>query len=377
MALRLGIAATGLETARDYRYAGVARVSFSLCEALVRLAGPDLAVVLFVLPSFEVPAAWTASGFVEVRRMGAGYTKWMVAFGGLAAMRARLDFLLSTSQIVPWYGPVPCGLVVHDLFPITHPEWYNAEQAANLRRMLPRSIRRCRLLFANSEDTRRDTLRLVGVPPERVRVIPLGPGNVLAPRDPASVSDDDLARLGVPFRRYLFTLSTLEPRKNLPRLFEAFALLAAQNPDLGLVVGGGKGWKTEGILERLEELGLSDRVRFLGYVEDADLPALFARCELYVCPSLTEGFGMPVLEAMLAGAPVATSTNGALLEVAGDAAACTFAPDDAAAMASAIQSALDRPERRAEWVARGFERAKRFTWTRAAEEILAAIREKP
>jgi alpha-1,3-rhamnosyl/mannosyltransferase len=264
--------------------------------------------------------------------------------------------------------------MVHDIYPFVMPEAYPKKKLDFYRKEMPYAFRASRLLLTNSEATKAELLERFPRPEADVVVTPLGPGNVVEPRARESVSREELSALGVPFGRFIFTLSTLEPRKNLPRLVEAFAELAnaETNLDLGLVVGGGRGWMDTPIFARVAELGLQDRVTFLGYVPDEDLPTLFAASELAVCPSISEGFGIPVLEAMMLGAPVACSNAGALEEVAGDL-ATYFDPLEPSDMARAMSSLLDRQDR-SELVLRGFERAKLFNWSKTADLTVEALK---
>jgi glycosyltransferase involved in cell wall biosynthesis len=143
--------------------------------------------------------------------------------------------------------------------------------------------------------------------------------------------------------------------------------------DLRLIVVGGQGWKTSPIFRQLRELGIENRVHFAGYLEDSELPAFFGVCEAFVFPSLYEGFGMPILEAMACGALVLTSDRGAMKEVAGDAAGY-FDPEDPRSIADAIEKFVVRGEGREELVARGRERARMFTWESAADKVMEVLR---
>jgi glycosyltransferase involved in cell wall biosynthesis len=165
----------------------------------------------------------------------------------------------------------------------------------------------------------------------------------------------------------------LEPRKNLTGLVKALDILRSDPmfADVKLMVAGGKGWKYQQVFDLVETLGLQDAIRFLGYVPDENLPALFARCEAYVCASITEGFGMPVLEAMIAGAPIVASNGGAIPEVAGDLARY-FDPTDPGDIARALREQLLSTDREQK-VADGFERAKKFTWERCAQLTIEGI----
>ena len=224
--------------------------------------------------------------------------------------------------------------------------------------------------MTNSEHTRTEFAREFGFPLGRTFAAPLGLGN-LGPRieapDPAV-----LAGLGVagPF---VFALSTLEPRKNFPRLLEAWAMVK-DRPELAgtrLVVGGGKGWKEGPVFERLRRLGLEGDVHFAGYVPDTAVGHLFAGCRGFVLPSLVEGFGITVLEAMHYGAPVACAATGSLPEVGGNL-PVYFDPTDAGDMARALVALVALPDRAAR-VARGIARAGEFSWERNVATVLERI----
>ncbi|MFQ3661823.1 MAG: glycosyltransferase family 1 protein, partial [Chloroflexaceae bacterium] len=169
---------------------------------------------------------------------------------------------------------------------------------------------------------------------------------------------------------YFLYIGTIQPRKNLTRLIEAFA--HAGPDDALLVIAGRRGWLSEPIVRRVAELGLTNRVRFPGYVPDADLPALLSGALAFVFPSLYEGFGMPVLEAMACGAPVLTSTTSALPEVAGDA-ALLVDPCDTDAIAAALRRLAADAPLRASLRARGLVRAADFTWERCARKTLDVL----
>lgn len=371
--MRIGVAAMTLETAADFRTAGVARYTKCLIDALAEMPDAGHEIVVYASKLLDIPRLWTDAPHFTVRRMWPLYNKWMLLAGGASAVRDRLDFLFSSAHTVPTYGPTPCGMMLHDLFPLSNPEWFPEAHLNFYRRAIPSSARRSRILTANSEATKAQAVARLGLAAERIVVTPLGPGNPIVPQDPATVGDDKL--LGVRFPRYLFALGTLEPRKNLPRLFEAFALLAKE-PDLadvGLVVAGGKGWKYEGILQRLTELGIEKRVEMLGYVPDNSLSPLFARCAAYVCPSLDEGFGMPVLEALQAGAAVACSNVDAFREVGGDVAQY-FSPFDVKDMANVL-SRVVREGVLGDYRRRALTRGATYSWNGVATRTLQAIEE--
>jgi alpha-1,3-rhamnosyl/mannosyltransferase len=236
------------------------------------------------------------------------------------------------------------------------------------------ALRRADGLVAISEHTKAELARLFGVATDRVTVTPLGFAGAVRASAPRDFKEQGLRDLGVRGEDYLLTLSTVEPRKNLPRLFEAFAELisAGDRGELRLVVVGSRGWKTAPIYRRPRELGIADRVDFLGYVPDSDLPDLFAHCQAFVLPSIIEGFGLPLLEAMAFGAPVVCSDSGSLREVGGDV-PIYFDPLSVEDMTTAIRSRLDSAEPREEISMMGRQRAAGFSWRDTAERTLAAL----
>jgi glycosyltransferase involved in cell wall biosynthesis len=188
------------------------------------------------------------------------------------------------------------------------------------------------------------------------------------------VADEDvrqgvLARYGID-RPYLLYVGGINARKNIARLFEAYAQVRATHPDVILVVAGKRQWQTGEIDAAFRRFNLEDQVHFTGYVDDRDLPALYSAAELFVFPSLYEGFGLPPLEAMACGTPVVTSNASSLPEVVGDA-ALTVDPYDVDGLAAAIKHALTDEDLRVELRRRGVARAAQFTWQRAARETLA------
>lgn len=372
---RIGVGMMSVRTAATAGKAGVSRYSLAIVEAIAR-AAPDVGFELYVRPDFERPGAWDGLPNLRLRRVriykavqfGAGWRPPVVGYHAWFAPAYDLLRWTRVRQVA----------VVHDVFPITNPEWFPDAAVGAIARDVRAAARSGRPVLVDSEFTRRALCDNLGVPEGRVVVVPLGPGNDVAPVDPESVPDGALRRLGVPFRRFFLTVGTLEPRKNLATLFEAFARVAREpgHGDVGLVVAGGAGWKHERDLARRSAPDLEGRVACLGYVPDDALPALFARCEAYVCPSLGEGFGMPVLEAMRAGAPVLSSSAGALPEVGGDAVRY-FDPLDVAGLADLLAATLAGRDRRAEWAERGRSRAERFSWREAAARTLDALLGEP
>jgi glycosyltransferase involved in cell wall biosynthesis len=262
-------------------------------------------------------------------------------------------------------------LTIHDLSFLRVPDAAYPTLRAYLEVAVPRSARRASHLIAVSESTRRDIIELLGIPEERVTAVPEGVGPEFYP-DEGEIARSLLAPLGVP-ARFILSVGTLEPRKNYPRLLEAYSLLRRRGVPYPLVIAGRPGWLYEPIFERLVELRLGDHVCFL-QPDDAELRALYSCTEMLVYPSLYEGFGIPPLEALACGAVVACSATSSLPEVVGDA-ALTFDPYDIDAIAAVMERALGDVELRKTLRQAGPGRAASFSWERTAEETARVYRQ--
>jgi glycosyltransferase involved in cell wall biosynthesis len=329
--LRAGIDVSPLALTR----AGTARYVRSLVAALTREEGVELRPYSFGGPTRAA----------KVARDVAWYTTALP----LAAARERLDVLHCTTFRAPFKSRVPLVVTFHDVAVLRHPDTFNRWTRAYSRALVPPVARAAARIIAVSEFTRRELVDLLDVAPEKIRVIPNGVGPPFSPDGPSADGD------------YVLAVSTLEPRKNLPRLVEAFGRAALDGCEL--VVVGARGWGDVTVT--------GERVRWLGEVGDDELARLYrgARCVAY--PSLYEGFGLPVLEAMACGAPVVTARDGAPAEVA-DGAAVLVDPHDRDAIAAGLEQAV---ERREELSARGRERAARFNWREVARRTLDVYRE--
>lgn len=273
-------------------------------------------------------------------------------------------------------------LTVHDLSFIRYPETADAGLRAYLNRAVPRSVARADLVLADSRSTRDDLVELFGTDAARIQVLYPGVESRFHPiadkdHDPIACDGTGLdqirERYGLHFP-FILSVGTLQPRKNYIRLIEAFGQMKdmAAGDDvrrMRLVIVGGKGWLYEEIFARVEALGLTDAVLFLGRLADEDLPALYNLADLFVFPSLYEGFGLPVLEAMACGVPVVCSTASSLPEVIGDA-GLMVDPHDVEGLAVAMARVIADRALRARMVEKGLARARRFTWTAAAERLL-------
>jgi glycosyltransferase involved in cell wall biosynthesis len=292
----------------------------------------------------------------------------------LAALSRSLDLLHGLAFALPMACACPAVVTVHDLSFYRYPQAFRRFNRAYLGWITRVSVRKAARVIAVSESTRQDVIAFCGVPGERVVVVPNGVTGEFCPADARAVAEFR-RRKGLPERFILF-LGTLEPRKNIERLLEAYARMVAgraarEAPTL--VIAGARGWFYDTIFARAGRLGLADRVIFPGFVPAEELPWWYRAAELFVYPSLFEGFGLPVLEAMACATPSITSSVSSLPEVAGDA-AVLVAPEDTAALAAAMARVLDDPALAARMRAAGLRQAARFPWTRTARETVAVYR---
>lgn len=280
----------------------------------------------------------------------------------------RLDLYHSPDFTLPPAPRTPTVLTVHDLAFLTVPEHAYPTLRQYLSRVVPRSIARAGHVIAVSECTRQDLMRLLDVPPEKMTVIHEGVDGRFSPGESAVDSSSKLAAMGVR-RPYILSVGTLEPRKNYARLFEAYSLARKGGVKHALVIAGRPGWLYQPALQRMRELGLDPYVRMVQPSDD-QLLALYRGADLYVAASLFEGFGIPPLEAMACGAPVACSNTSSLPEVVGDA-AVMFDPYSVDEMAGAIERILTDAGLAARLRVAGPVRAANFSWTKAAAETVA------
>ncbi|BDG07164.1 glycosyltransferase family 4 protein [Anaeromyxobacter paludicola] len=348
---RVGIDCTLI---RPDRLTGVERYALSLVTELAALAPEEL--VLFThpeappaltrLPVEQHPAPWKVRVPVDQ-----AWLPW-------AAARARVTLLHTLAFPTPLLWRGRAAITVHDATFWLHPDSVSAGMRVYYGPLFPQALARASAVFTVSEASRVDLVRAAGLPAERVHVTPNGVDErffeARAPEGPRAP--------------YLLSVATLEPRKNLPALLDAFRLLRRQGRDLELVLVGRQGWA-----QSLPLGDLAPHVRLTGTLPDAELPALYAGAACLVLPSLYEGFGLPLVEAMAAGTPAVASAIPALREVGGDAALYAD-PRDPASFAGAIARVLDDRDAARARAALGRERARGFTWRACAEKTLAVYR---
>ena len=271
----------------------------------------------------------------------------------------NVDLYHAMAFVAPLVLPAPMVVTVYDLSFIRYPSRMSLARRAYLRAMTALTCKRARRVMAISQSTADDLHELLGVPKNKIDVTPLGYDRALFyPRQPAEI-EHFRRKQGLPERFWLF-VGTLEPRKNLMILLEAYRLLE-KSERLPLILAGGIGWRGEQIISAIDELGLSDSVRHVGFVPTADLPLWYNCAEVFLFPSIYEGFGLPVLEAMACGTPVLASDASCLPEVVQRAGMC-IAPDDLVRWAAALQTIKEEDEWRQLTGEYGALSAQRYDW---------------
>lgn len=347
--------------------AGVGRYTKSLVEALTPLAGGDELFLFcfdfmrrgaaFQLPGARVKAVRWIPGRIVQQAWKRGGGPAFDVFSGSA------DVFHFPNFVCPPLRKGRAVVTIHDVVFKRLPYTVEPRNLDYLNARVPDTLRRADAIIAVSQCTARDLAEFLNVSPEKITVIYEGIDDHLKRPDSAAIAAMR-EKLGLE-RPYLLMVGTVEPRKNIPFLVDVFEALGDFDGDL--VLAGMKGWRADPIINWMRNSTRSHQVRWLEYVPEEHLAALYAGSELFVFPSLYEGFGFPPLEAMLCGTPVVASKAGALEEILGD--ACVFVEEfDVQAWADTIHRLLGDSAQRSALVQKGFERAARYTWSRCAAE---------
>jgi glycosyltransferase involved in cell wall biosynthesis len=343
---------------------GVGGTEIYLRRLLAALASIDPSNEYFVFTNLETDADLVPSqpNFHRIRqalraRFRPARILWEQTVLPIAAARLKLDVLFNPGFTAPFFAPCACVTVFHDLQHKRHPEHFRWFDLPFWKLLLWASAHRARRLIAVSEATRHDLLRVYRLPPERISVVHHG------------VEPDFFTLDRTRTEPYVLCVSTLHPHKNLDRLIRAYA---RNKRDWRLTIVGMRGFFAQVLEALIAELGVMDSVQLTGWIPRDELLQLYAKAHAFVYPSTFEGFGMPVLEAMAAGIPVTCSDIAPLREVAGDA-ALFFDPLNEDAIATALDRIITDVPLRAQLAQTGPERARLFSWERAARETLTAL----
>lgn len=273
--------------------------------------------------------------------------------------KPRPSVFFTPSHYAPRFSPIPSAISIMDLSYIKYPELFKKNDLYQLRNWTSYSVKKSSKIFTISLASKNDIIKEYKLPESKVIVIYPG----LKP-----MSEKPKSFMG----KYILFVGTLQPRKNIVRLVEAFSKIKDKYPNLVLLVVGKKGWLFEEILNSPKKFGVEDKVRFLDFVKDEEMPGLYKKAQCFVLPSLYEGFGLPVLEAMKYGCPVILSNISSLPEAGGNA-ALYFNPQDPNDIAKKLNKVLSDEKLRSEMVKKGYEQVKKFSWEKTARETLKVL----
>ena len=348
------------------RYSGIGQYIIHLVEHLAVLNAAHTFTVLHSRKDHSPPrharaaphTLWTPS-----------HHRWEQLALPLELARLRLDLLHSPDFIPPFHGHFRRVITVHDLNFLYYPQFLTAASRRYYNDQIQRAVEVADHILADSHATRLDLIKLLNVPEDKISVVWLAANPIFSPLPPDRLAAAR-ARLHLPERYLLFT-GTLEPRKNVAGLLRAYRYLLDRNTLCAdLILAGSHGWLFDETRALIEDLRLTERVRWFESPSAPDLAALYNAATLLVLPSHYEGFGLTVLEAMACGTPTIISDRGSLPEIAGGA-ALMIDPDDTVALASAIERVLADEALRADLRQQGLARAAEFSWERCARETCA------
>jgi len=371
--MRLGLLTYGL----DRPLSGIARYTVELVRALARV---EPAPEMFLLTAGEPAVLGSANGYTRLPLRGCRLLPALITLGNVlipyASRRARLQVIHDPTGVTPFLfgaGEARIVVTIHDVFVYSCPGTNTLLDTLIYRYWLPRLLPRVDAVITVSQTSKGDIIRYLRVSTAKIHVIAEGVGTAYR-HLPAEEVSKIKTRYSLPERFILF-VGSLEKRKNLLRLLEAYNRLSAWSGRWHLVIVGARNfWKSTPVTQTVEKLNLRSCVQFTGYIAEDDLPALYNAADLFVFPSLYEGFGLPPLEAMACGTPVVCSNAASLPEVVGDA-AIMVDPYDVEGLAEAMLRVLTDASLREELRERGLERAKQFTWEHTARETLKVYQE--
>ncbi len=285
-------------------------------------------------------------------------------------LHREIDILFCPAHYAPRFCPVPFVVAIHDVAYEFYPHEFLSKDLYKLRSWTGHALKHARHIITVSQETKKDIQKLYKLSAKRITTVLNG----FRSFSHASATGDlkRLKKYHVESHRYILYVGTLQPRKNISTLIRAFSHLHTSDPDLKLLIAGKKGWLFENIFETIEELGLSKHVIMPGYVPDEDLATLYRQACVFVMPSLYEGFGIPLLEAMHQKCPVVSANTSCLPEVGGE--ACVYVdPHDEYAMSREIARIMHTPALRQKLVTAGTHRIKAFSFEKMGKETLDVL----
>lgn len=362
--LRVGVNAHLLSGQQGYRRAGIHHYIAQALRHLPAEAGIEYTIFTGSPLAIAERSDFTVVGPPWPTRHPVGRILWEQTIWPLEMKRRQLHLSHSMAFVTPLWSPAPAIVTIYDLSFIHYPERFPSWQRRYLTGQTRRSCQQAKRIIAISEAGRQDIHRHFDAPLERIDVVHPGVDDHFRPLEQKEI--DAFRRAQELPDSFLLHVGTLQPRKNIPLLIEALAQL--EEDETALVLVGGKGWLYDDIFARVRRLDLEKRVRFAGYVADAELPLWYNAAAALVFPSVYEGFGLPVVQAMACGTPVIAANTSSIPEAAGDA-ALLFASDDITALVNHMSTVINNSEIRAKLGQQGIEQARRFSWAQSGRKM--------
>jgi glycosyltransferase involved in cell wall biosynthesis len=352
---------------------GVGHYTLELAQALARVAPEDRFELVSPLPSLHLPELPSNLHVTPARVNKLSRRLWWQVGLPRLIRRSQFSVFHGTNYSVPLWKVCPTVVTIHDLSLLLWPQTHEQHLARRARLRLPLMARRADAIIVPSQSIKTDVNEHLGIHDSRITVIPEAPRSsfwqvpideTVAVRQRLNIGDD-----------FILFVGTIEPRKNLLTLVRAFEELVRNGVSQAqLVLVGNEGWLTDELHDFLRSADFSERVKFAGYLADDDLRALYSSCRVFVYPSLYEGFGLPLLEAMACGAPVISSNIPVVRETVGDV-ALLISPTDVDDLAGSIKRLLENSNEREQRSAAGKQHASEFSWEKAAAATLNVYRQ--
>jgi len=352
---------------------GISEYAFQLLRQFAEFKKQDVEFRIYLkdTPREDLPREQKGWSY-RVLKPGKLWTQWRLPLD-LYVHQPKPDVFFSPTHYAPRFSPVPTVVSVMDLSYLYFPEMFTKSDLLQLRNWTAYSVRKAKRVLTISNSSRDDIIKEYALSESKVFTTYLGIKEPVS-LEPHVYSMNELKAKYQISDNYILFVGTLQPRKNITRLIEAFSKIASSKENLELIIVGKKGWLYEEILEKPKELGIEDKVKFLDNVGDDELVLFYKHALCYVLPSLYEGFGLPVLEAMQHNCPVITSNVSSLPEAGGDA-ALYVDPEDVDDIAEKIKKLINDESLRKELIAKGKEQVKKFSWEKTAKETLAVLEE--
>lgn len=375
--MRVCVSAFLVTTKPGMQLAGVGR---HMVSVLGQIAAKDYGhhFEIFIRDDVDLPPAWLSCSWITWHRIPIQNSRerilWEHFRVGKEAKKLNCDVLLSMFLPLPIGCTLPMVAIAHDAFPRTHADWYPPRKRIILDQLTRIACQKSKRLVTVSEYSRKELSKAYKVPLSKIIVSPNGLGNSVRQLNESELASIDLSKFGA--ENYIFTVSTVEPRKNMDGLIRAFEILKQENqfPDLKLLIAGAKGWLDSAVAQQWEASPVKNDIEFLGYVSDLELNALLQKAKHFAFPTYVEGFGIPPLEAMAAGTPVVSSNTSALPEVCGDCAEYCD-PSDPSSIANAMSKLLLDSELRGRLSQCGFKQVQKFSWDESVKKLVFALEE--